>query len=73
VKDYQGAIADFDQSIRFDPNDTSPYNNRAFARYHLGDREGALIDLQKAAQHAQAQGNQQLYERIMRDIRALQR
>lgn len=42
--DYAGAIADFTESIRLDPNQTAAYNNRAIAKIHLNDYKGAITD-----------------------------
>src|SRR5271170_7840903 len=45
---YGQAIADYDATIRIDPDSPSPYVNRATVRRDLGYVEGALADYQKA-------------------------
>lgn len=48
-KDYKGAIVDFDQAIRINPNNGSAYTSRGSVRYHhLGDKQGALADYNQA-------------------------
>jgi len=42
--DNQGAIEDYTQAIRLDPNYAHAYNNRGLARYNLGDNQGAIED-----------------------------
>ncbi|MFN6567809.1 tetratricopeptide repeat protein [Dendronalium sp. ChiSLP03b] len=42
--DFQGAIADYTQAIKLNPNYLKAYNNRGLARYLLGDNQGAIID-----------------------------
>ena len=47
-EDYEGAIADFSNSIEIDPNVHLPYTKRAKAKYELKDFEGAIADYDKA-------------------------
>ena len=46
--DYQGAIADYTQAIKLDPQDATAYNNRGLAYYNLGDNKGAIADYTQA-------------------------
>jgi len=46
--DFEGAIADYDEAIRLDPEYAGAYNNRGLAKYDLGDLEGALADYDEA-------------------------
>ena len=46
--DYQGAIADFNQAIKINPNYAQAYNNRGGIRYELGDKQGAIADFNQA-------------------------
>jgi Flp pilus assembly protein TadD/predicted translin family RNA/ssDNA-binding protein len=46
--DKQGAIADYSEVIRIDPNHSIAYNNRALIRYELGHKEGAIADFNRA-------------------------
>jgi lipoprotein NlpI len=48
--DYKGAIADFDQMIRLNPNSTAAYLNRASAKISLKDNAGACADLDRSLQ-----------------------
>lgn len=45
----QKAVADYTQAIKLDPKFASAYHNRSFASRELGDKQGALADIQKAA------------------------
>ena len=48
--DYQGAIADYTQTIKLDPESAAlAYSNRALARERVGDSKGASEDRQQAA------------------------
>ena len=49
LKDYEGAIADYNKAIELDPDDTVAYLNRGFAKENLGDLNGACADWRKAA------------------------
>jgi tetratricopeptide (TPR) repeat protein len=42
--DKKGAIADYDQTLRLDPNNALAYYNRGIARRGLGDKKGAIAD-----------------------------
>jgi tetratricopeptide (TPR) repeat protein len=53
---YDPAVSDFSEAIRLQPNYTNAYWNRAAARRHTGDLQGAAADQRKAASLA---GDQQ--------------
>lgn len=55
--DYRGAISDYNQAIKDNPNDADAYYNRGAAYKQLGDNRQARADLSKAAQLYQEQGN----------------
>lgn len=42
--DYQGAIAEFNEFLRLNPNGFKAYYQRGLARQKLGDYKGAMID-----------------------------
>lgn len=42
--DYEGAIADYTEVLRLDPNDLTAYTNRGAARYRLRDYKGSMED-----------------------------
>ncbi len=47
-KDYRGAIADYSEAIRLNPNYAEAYLNRGDTHYDLGDKQGALADYNAA-------------------------
>ena len=47
MQDYKGAIDDYSQAIKIDPNDTIPYMLRFDAKVKLEDYYGAKEDLTK--------------------------
>ena len=48
IKDYQGAIEDYNILLKSDPDNSSAYYNRGEAKYHLNDLIGARDDYEKA-------------------------
>ncbi|MFM6254977.1 MAG: tetratricopeptide repeat protein [Dolichospermum sp.] len=52
---------DFNQAIKFNPNDADAYYNRGNVRNELGDKQGAIDDYTQAIKfnpnYAQAYGN----------------
>jgi tetratricopeptide (TPR) repeat protein len=44
LDDFKGAIADFDQALRINPNFAKAYTNRGMARTKLDDVHGAIAD-----------------------------
>ena len=48
LKDSQGAIADFSQAIKINPNYAEAYLSRGAIKYFLGDRKEACQDWEKA-------------------------
>jgi tetratricopeptide (TPR) repeat protein len=46
--DYDSAVADYDQAIQLNPNDTAGYINRGNAYVGKGDRDRAIADYNKA-------------------------
>ena len=45
---YEGAIADYDEAIRINPNYATDYNSRGFTKRRLGQYEGAIADYDEA-------------------------
>jgi tetratricopeptide (TPR) repeat protein len=48
LKDYTGAIADFNKAIQLSPKRESAYYYRGVAKFWLEDRRGAIVDFNKA-------------------------
>jgi tetratricopeptide (TPR) repeat protein len=48
LKDYAGAIKDYDKSIELNPKDVSVYKARGLAKYEFNDYAGAIKDYDKA-------------------------
>ncbi|MBG0743512.1 MAG: serine protease, partial [Cylindrospermopsis raciborskii KL1] len=46
--DNKGAIDDFTQALKLDPNNAITYYDRGAARYNLGDNKGAIDDYNQA-------------------------
>ena len=67
-KKWQKAIEDYTQAIRINPNNVIAYRNRGEARFNLGDIQGAIQDLRKAASLYQAQGKTYDYKVVQRRI-----
>ena len=47
-QDYRGAIADYNEAIRINPNYAEAYYNRGIEKYALGDKQGAMSDYNEA-------------------------
>ena len=48
LKDYQGAIADFNTAIAINPQDLHSFNERGRVKFDLNDMKGACADFKKA-------------------------
>jgi len=47
MKDRNGALKDYSESIRLNPRDPIAYHDRAVTRQYLGDKKGAKDDEKK--------------------------
>ena len=46
--EYAGAIADYNQAIRLNPDDADTFHNRGFAKVKLEQYAGAIADYNEA-------------------------
>lgn len=49
-KNYQGAIADYNQALTINPNYSLAFYNRGVAKDDTGDKQGAIVDYNRAIQ-----------------------
>jgi len=49
LKDYKGALNEYNTGIKKDPTDSLLYANRANVKFELGDEEGACSDYKKSS------------------------
>jgi Flp pilus assembly protein TadD len=70
-KNYKGAIEEFNQALRINPNYENSYVSRGFCRFSLGDTQGAIQDYNQAIRlnpsHAKAYYNRGLARRKLED------
>jgi tetratricopeptide (TPR) repeat protein/S1-C subfamily serine protease len=70
--DKKGAIIDYDNAIHINPQLAEPYANRGIAKYYyLGEKQGAIDDLNIAAKLFKAQNNQAAYEQTINLIQKI--
>ena len=50
LKEYTGAIKDFNKEIELNPKNAVTYFMRGLIKYSLGNKQGALDDLSKAGE-----------------------
>jgi regulator of sirC expression with transglutaminase-like and TPR domain len=65
-------VADYNSTLKINPNYAQAYGKRGLARYQLGDKQGAINDLQKAAELFQQQGNTDLSQQALELIKKIQ-
>ncbi len=71
LKNYQKALEDYNYAINIVQNYPEVYEYRGFTRYHLGDRAGAIEDLEKSAVLYQKRGWIEVYQTAMYFIQYL--
>jgi tetratricopeptide (TPR) repeat protein len=71
LKDYQGAIREFDRAIEIDPQSASAYEGRGTAKYLLNQSKAALPDLERAADLFRQQNNESRYQEVMSGVRQI--
>ena len=60
LKDYRGAMQDYNKAIDIDPKHKNAYYGRGIAKYRLKDINGACLDWSKAGEL----GNNNAYDMI---------
>ncbi|HDQ26377.1 MAG TPA: tetratricopeptide repeat protein [bacterium] len=50
LRDYEGAVKDYDRAIKLQPDYAMAYLNRGLAKYMRGERDAAIKDLKKSAE-----------------------
>jgi len=48
LKDYQAAIADYDEAIRLKPDYAGAFHNRGISKFNMKDNPGAIADFDEA-------------------------
>lgn len=71
-KDFQGAIAQYNQAIDTYSEYAEAYVNRAVAKVELRDRAGAISDLQEAARLFEKKDNTEGYQKVQDLLSQLQ-
>ena len=71
VKDYRNALYQANKAIDLNPNQAEAYFLRGQAKLQLGQREGAIVDLQQAASQYLKQNNRDGYQaaqKVLSDV-----
>ena len=68
-KKYKQAIADLSRVIKINPSDADAYSNRGVAYHEQGNRKQAIKDLEKAVKLYKQQGNQELYQKALNNLK----
>jgi serine/threonine protein kinase len=67
IGDYQGALRDYNEAIRCNPDDADAYINRGIVKRALGDNQGALIDYTEAIRINPDHANAYYYRGYIKD------
>jgi tetratricopeptide (TPR) repeat protein len=70
--DQQAALQDFNRALQLDPNLAEALYNRGVLLAQTGDAEGAMRDLQRAADAFRQRGDEQTAGLVSQAISALQ-
>ena len=72
LKDYQGAISDYSEAIRIDPNYTDAYYNRGNTYELLNENSKAIADFKNAALLYKKNGDTAWFNKASERIRNLE-
>ena len=72
-QDFKGAILDYNEALKQDPNNATAYNNRGAAKLMLKDYKAALADFNKAIsindKYADAYDNRGRVKQVLGDTK----
>ncbi|MFB2646238.1 GUN4 domain-containing protein, partial [Raphidiopsis sp. BLCC-F218] len=71
--DKRGAIANYDQAIKLNPNLADAYYKRGLVQSELGNKKAAIADFQKAANLYKKQGKKNNHRDALNRIRKIQK
>ncbi len=72
MKDYEKAIADYDEAIRLNSNYANAYYNRGVAHFNLGKKDKALADWKEAGKIYQQLEQEKDYQHVDKLIKKYQ-
>jgi tetratricopeptide (TPR) repeat protein len=70
--DFQGAINDYTQLLRYQPNNAEAYFTRGLLYWRVGNTRNAVVDFQASAQLFSQQGEEERYLIAMEQIEQIQ-
>lgn len=70
--DFQGAIDDYTQLLRYQPNNAETYFTRGLIYWKVGNIRNAVLDFQASAQLFSQQGDEERYLIAMEQIELIQ-
>jgi tetratricopeptide (TPR) repeat protein len=63
--DKSAVMPDYNRAIEIDPSSANAYYNRGLLKYELGNSAEAIVDMDKAAQLFQKQGQMDKYRKAV--------
>ncbi len=70
-EEWEAAIAHYSQALALEPRNPVTYGNRGLARARLGDQQGAIADLQQAAQLFDSQADVTNFQRALEVLKQM--
>jgi serine/threonine-protein kinase len=71
-KNYLGAISDYQEAIKLNPDYNQAYQNLGYLQYSFGDKKGAIMSFKELARIYQKQGNNKELENILVFIKIIE-